>query len=177
MNPSLRPWAPLFVAAVSMSASAWAQTQQNQDQTAQPTQNSTAAGPKKPTHKLNEVTTNDTIALLAVRRAPRQVEEPKAGQSSTDAKETSAIPPDVAQKNAEAAALQKQIKDKQVKVEWLMRTFVKDERTFLLVPGTPVDDPEARERIRYEQDELLWETSELAKLKAKLAALVPPTAQ
>ena len=177
MKPSLRALFPLCVVTLSMSAFSWAQIQQNQDKAAGPTQSPTTSGPQKPKHKLNEVVTDDSIALLSVRRASRQIEAPKTGQATLAAKETSATPEEMAKRDAEIAALRKQIKDKQVRIEFLMRVFVKDEHAFLLVPGTPVDDPEILERVRYEQDELLWETAELARLKTRLAALEPPAAQ
>jgi hypothetical protein len=48
---------------------------------------------------------------------------------------------------------------------------VNDEQAFLRDPGNTKADPVAVERRQYEQDELRWETAELAKLKARWEVL------
>ena len=74
---------------------------------------------------------------------------------------------EAAKKAAEIALVEKQIKDKQKRITLLMRLFVDDEQTFLRDPGNAAVDGAAVERRQYEQDELQWETAELAKLKAR----------
>jgi hypothetical protein len=49
-----------------------------------------------------------------------------------------------------------------------MRLFVDDERAFLNDPENAPVNGAAAERRQYEQDELRWETAELAKMKARL---------
>ena len=82
-----------------------------------------------------------------------------------------AAPEDPEKRAAEMASLEKQIQDKQKRIVLLMRLFVNDERPFLNDPGNPKGDEASQERRKYEQDELLWETSQLAKLKAGLNEL------
>jgi hypothetical protein len=74
---------------------------------------------------------------------------------------------DTTKKVEEIALVEQQIRDKQRKIAFLMRLFVDDERRFLSDPGNASVDPAVAERRRYEQDELRWETAELAKLKAR----------
>ena len=49
-----------------------------------------------------------------------------------------------------------------------MRLFVADERRFLNDPANQNVPEAAHDERRYEQDELLWETGELARLKHRL---------
>ena len=72
---------------------------------------------------------------------------------------------------AEIARLESQIREKQKQIALLMRLFVNDERTFLNDPGNTRVEETARERRKYEQDELLWETAQLAQMKARLNEL------
>ena len=70
-------------------------------------------------------------------------------------------------KAAEIALVEQQIREKQKRIAFLLRLFVYDERTFLNDPGNAAVVGAAAERRQYEQDELKWETAELAKLKAR----------
>lgn len=120
----------------------------------------------KPTRKPDQVVTNDPIALLAM-RGPTARTIPAAGpqdSSSSSANET-------ARQTVEIASVEQQIKDKQKRIVFLMRLFVEDERGFVNDPANTNVDPAAVERRRYEQDELHWETAELARLKAQLREL------
>ena len=119
----------------------------------------------KPVRKPDQVITDDSIALLAVRRAPEKapVVESRGDSGGVGGTE--------AQKAAEIATLQQQIKDKQKRIALLMRLFVDDEKQFVIDPANADGDPVAAERRKYEQDELRWETAELAKLKARLVEL------
>lgn len=123
-----------------------------------PAQQSTA--PQKPTHKSDQVLTSDPIALLAVTSHPGDA--PTAGATSA-----LATPTNAASRKAALAAIEKQIKEKQDHIILLMRLFVDDEKKFVIDPTNPQVDPAIKERRKYEQDELLYETAELAKLKAK----------
>jgi hypothetical protein len=117
---------------------------------------------------------NDPVVHLAD-RAPRAAEsappQPAASEASTAPKEQSATPDDPAQRKAEIAALEKEIRDRKRKVELLMRLFVTDEKAFLLNPTNPNEDAATREQRRYEQDELHYETAQVARLQARLDAL------
>lgn len=52
-----------------------------------------------------------------------------------------------------------------------MRLFVDDERAFLNDPTNANVDPNVHDRRKYEQDELLCESSEIARLRAKAQEL------
>jgi hypothetical protein len=109
-----------------------------------------------PTRKTDQVLTDDPIALLAVRRDAGGV----AGETKATADTTAFTGTDV-------ALLEKQIKEKQSHIVLLLRLFVDDEKKFVTDPTNPAVDAATKERRKYEQDELLWETAELAKLKAR----------
>lgn len=120
----------------------------------------------KPVRKPDQVLTDDSIALLAVRRKPATT----VASAAIDGKTSSNLAFDEAgRKTEEIAAVQQQIKDKQRRIALLMRLFVDDEKAFLMDPAGGNTDRVAAERRRYEQDELRWETAELEKLKTKLA--------
>lgn len=126
----------------------------------------------KPVRKPDQVITNDPIALLSVKRPPL-ITATTAPVAPIGAKEETAIAGESAKKGAEIAALEQQIKDKQKRITLLMRLFVKDEQEFLKNPSGAAD-PFAEERRKYEQDELRWETAELAKMRERLNALNGP---
>ena len=113
----------------------------------------------KPTRKPDWVTTNDPIALLAVRR------ESSAGAGALETKDSGGSA--AVRKAAEIALVEQQIREKQKRIAFLLRLFVDDERTFLNDPGKAAVVGAAAERRQYEQDELKWETAELAKLEAR----------
>lgn len=129
------------------------------------------SGPKKPVRKPDQVVTEDSVALLAVRRAPAvdTATAPKPAESSHGNADGTAE--DSEKKAAEISSLEKQIQEKTKRITLLIRLFVNDERPFLNDPANPKGDEVAQDRRKYEQDELLWETSELAKLKARLNQL------
>jgi hypothetical protein len=174
MNTSRRPLFFLLLSTVvvtGLSLPAAAQSTDSKPAASEKTK--TSSSPQKPVHRTHTVITNDdSIVRLAERSAP-QAEKPAAGpQSAAEAaKEPSAATEDPEQKKAEIAALEKQIKEKQRRVELLMRLFVTDEKSFLKDPLNPSEDAVTQERRRYEQDELLWETAEVVKLRAKLDSL------
>jgi hypothetical protein len=121
---------------------------------------------RKPTRKPDQVITNDPIALLAPRTSAT------AAASDANAKEDGASgATESARKAAEIASTEQQIKDKQKRIVLLMRLFVDDERAFVNDPSNTQIDSAVAERRRYEQDELHWETAELARLKARLREL------
>jgi hypothetical protein len=109
-----------------------------------------------PTRKSDQVITDDPIALLAVRRDSNSV----AGATKATADTTAFTGTDL-------ALLEKQIKERQSHIVLLLRLFVDDEKKFVTDPTNPAVDAATKERRKYEQDELLWETAELAKLKAR----------
>jgi hypothetical protein len=129
--------------------------------------NSKTAEVAKPVRKPDWVATSDPIALLAVRReasVARDVADASgsaSGAAGLRAEET-------ARKAAEIALLEQQIREKQKRITLLMRLFVDDERAFLNDPENAPVNGAAAERRQYEQDELRWETAELAKMKARL---------
>ncbi len=174
MNHSPRPlllvvFFPFTAGILSFPAVSWAQTE---DKPARTEKAQTSSGPQKPVRKPDTVITNDAIVRLAERSSPRTVEPPAADPATVvAAKGSRATAEDTPQRKAEIAALEKQIKDKQRRVELLMRLFLADEQAFLKDPLNPNEDPATQERRRYEQDELRWETAEVARLQARLDAL------
>jgi uncharacterized protein (DUF1778 family) len=122
----------------------------------------------KPVRKTEQVVTDDSIALLAVRRTPATA----VVSAAADGKTNSDWALDEAGRKAEEiATLQQQIKDKQKRIALLMRLFVDDEKAFVVDPANGNADPVVAERRRYEQDELRWETAEVWKLKTRLGKL------
>ena len=125
-------------------------------------QTATESAVAKPTRKPDQVITSDPIALLAVRQSPASATS-NGGGKNDGALGTS----ETSRKAAEIASVEQQIKDKQTRIVLLMRLFVDDERAFLNDPSNTNVDAAVAERRRYEQDELHWETAELARLKAR----------
>jgi uncharacterized protein YeeX (DUF496 family) len=166
MQLPLRVWF-CFFAAVSVPAGLQAQTPDN-------TTNTTAEGAKvvvpksapKPVRKSDQAVTSDSIGLLAVPQAPRIVSAPATGEPTGTTHEV--ITTEVA---SEIASLEKQVKDKQKRIVLLLTLFVDDEKEFLKNGVGSEADPVVQERRRYEQDELRWETAELAKVQVRLKSL------
>jgi len=134
------------------------------------TVHATSPGPKKPMRKPDQQLTNDSVALLAVWRAPA-ASEAHGAQVGAAKDDGNFLLDENAKKAAEITSLETQINDKQKRIVLLMRLFVDDERAFVSDPANTKADATAQERRKYEQDELLWETAELAKLKARLNGL------
>ncbi len=65
----------------------------------------------------------------------------------------------------EIAVVQQQMKDKQKKVELLMRMFNADERPFLNDPSGQTGESDAVAKRRYEQEELRKTAAEVAALE------------
>ena len=84
------------------------------------------------------------------------------------------VPQDPEKRQAEITALEQQIKEKQLKIELLMHMFVLDEQAFLKDPSGRYEDEEARAKRKFEQEELLQESKEVARLRARLEQIVPP---
>jgi hypothetical protein len=137
-----------------------------QEAPAEAKQIAAATAVSKPTRKPDQVATNDPIALLAMRRPGA---EPTPGEVLQEP--DSSRGDEVARKAAEIASVEQQIKDKQKRIVLLMRLFVEDERAFVIDPSNANVEATVAERRRYEQDELHWETAELARLKAIRARL------
>jgi hypothetical protein len=131
--------------------------------------------PKQPVQQVNEVPTTDPVVLLGVQRTAAT-----SGEGAVPGKPAEVAPlvpaggdviiEDTKKKAAEIASLEEQIQDKMKRIALLMRLFVNDEKSFIVDPAHPQTDKSAQDRRKYEQDELLWETAELAKLKARLNA-------
>lgn len=174
MKPSLRVFFPRVCFPIVLLAGVFGvcdvSRAQSPEKAAQTPASPKKAGPQKPTRDTGWVTTNDSVSLLSVRKAPRIVEAP-AAESDAAASAEQGASDEAAKKAAEIAAVEKQIQDKQKRIALLMRLFVNDERPFLNDPANTHGDTTAQDRRKYEQDELLYETAELAKLKARLQEL------
>ncbi|MGB7847559.1 MAG: hypothetical protein WBL63_18240 [Candidatus Acidiferrum sp.] len=173
MKPSLRVlvrfvFFVIVAAVVMVCEGVWAQ---NPEKPAEPAKTQKPSGPKKPKRASGWVNTNDSIVGLAARGAPREAAAEAAKSTSAESKEASGAVEEPASKAAEIAVVEKQIQEKQKQIVLLMRLFVKDERPFLNDPGNANGDSAAQERRKYEQDELLWETAELARLRGRLQQL------
>jgi hypothetical protein len=119
--------------------------------------------------------TDDDIALLAPHPAASPAETPKAAEAAEPAtRESAADPQDPEKRKSEIAALEQQIKEKQLKIQLLMRMFVLDEEAFLRDPSGQSEEEEARAKRRYEQDELMKEGKDVARLRARLEQITPP---
>jgi hypothetical protein len=177
MHTAVRPlcfriFSAVIAEILTFSGASWAQTQ---DQSAPTEKASPSSAPQKPVHKPHTVIINDPIVRLATPSSRPAAGPAAPAPEAAAAKESPATAEDATQKKAEIAALEKQIKEKQQKVELLMRLFVADEQAFLKNPVSLSEDPVTRERLRYEQDELHWETAEVARLRAQLNALKSAT--
>jgi hypothetical protein len=132
-----------------------------------------ASAPQKPVWKPAQVTSNDSVVLLAGKHWPATPETFSAATAPAQPSAVKSLPEEVAatetaRKAVEVSSLQKQILDKSKRITLLMRLFVEDERPFLNDPSNPNVDESGRDRRKYAQDELLWETAELARLKTRL---------
>ncbi len=122
--------------------------------------------------------TDDDIALLAPRASASPAETPRTDAAVEPAsKESAADSQDPEKRKAEIAALEQQIKEKQMKIQLLMRMFVLDEEAFLRDPSGQLEDEEARAKRHYEQEELLREGKEVARLRARLEQIAPPSGE
>jgi hypothetical protein len=118
---------------------------------------------QKPVRKPDRTPTDDSVVLLAVhisQEKPAPVVKP-ASLALRSADETH-------QKAAEIIYLESQIQEKTERIYFLMRLFVTDERRFLNDPANQNVPEAVHDQRRYEQDELLWETAEVARLKHRL---------
>jgi hypothetical protein len=172
MALSLRVCAIILLTALSMPGICRAQSK-NKPRDIQP---SSIAGEVHGTQvKKTPALTDDDIALLAARSARNPTETPKTEAAVEPAtREFAAAPQDPEKRQAEIAALEQQIKEKQLKIQLLMRMFVLDEEAFLKDPSGQSEEEEARAKRRFEQEELLQEGKEIARLRARLEQTVPP---
>lgn len=191
MNPGSRaPLSFVFLSLVSILIGGAPASAQSQPAPTPAVETQTASAPQKPVHKSHVVATDDTVVLLGVHRAPKAPDSAKPSPAvmpkptpnpvASDATTISpavAIPDanasasDTEKQAAEIASLQKQIQDKTKRITFLMRLFVTDERAFLNDPSNSQVDPDTQERRKYSQDELLYETAELARLQSLLNQL------
>jgi len=165
MTPSLRVFAVISVCALSVSGICRAQSK-NKKPDVEAAQTST--GLKGTPVKKAPVLTDDDIGLLLARQPASSAD---AAKPEPTAKDSPAIPQDPEQRKAEIAALQQAIKEKQSKMQLLMRMFVIDEEAFLKDPTGDSENEDARAKRHFEQDELLREGKEVSQLRARLDLL------
>jgi hypothetical protein len=134
---------------------------------------STSNGPtsQKPLPHQVIVITNDNIKLPLVPHPPRAVTAPVPQPGASVQSGSPASAEDATAKAAEIVSLQKQIKDKQKRIELLMHLFATDEPSFLKSPSDAQDNATVQARLRSEQEELRAETAACARLQAHLDAL------
>jgi len=117
---------------------------------------------QKPVRKPDQIPSDDSVVLLALHVSQEHAPEMKPATLSRQPVD------DTHKKAAEIIYLQSQIQEKTERVYFLMRLFVEDERRFLNDPANQNVPQAVRDERKYEQDELLWETAELARLKFRL---------
>jgi hypothetical protein len=161
----LRVFSLLCDAAVCAVGSTLAQTKDN---TVRVKEANLVEGVKGTPVKRTPALTDDSISLLGVGGPGKTTEGAKAGAQVMTPALTAE---DVEKKKAEIATLEKQIQEKQIKIEFLMRLFVSDERPFLNDPHATDVEADLQAKRRYEQDELKREAREMAELKARLKTL------
>lgn len=135
--------------------------------------NAASTEPSMPTRRTGQTANNDPIALIAAHQ-----QDPASGHSAdsdamrnVSAKEISTAPGQAQNKPETIAGIESLIAEKQKRIALLMRLFVDDERAFLNDPTNTNVDPNVHDRRKYEQDELLFESSEIARLRAKAQEL------
>jgi len=130
----------------------------------------------KPVRQVTGIT-SETVAQPVVTRSSRPAPSP-APQPAAQLQNVSnpTAVEDLARKSAEVVFLQKQIKEKQSRIELLMHLFVTDERQFVQSQPDVSTDPAVQARLRQEQEELRSESTACARLQARLAALIALTA-
>jgi len=74
-------------------------------------------------------------------------------------------------------ALEHQIKEKQRRIELLMRMFVLDEQAFLMDPSGQSEDEEVRAKRKFEQEELLQQGKDIARLRTRLDLLTAASSE
>lgn len=155
---------PLLLFLLSLSAGSAVVRAQEQIST------STAAMPLKPVHRTGQVPSNDSIVLIALRNSPEPAScAPATGASA--ATKPGTLSEEAHKKAAELMNIDAQIREKTLRIAFLMRLFVTDQRPFLNDPANQNVPEAAREQRKYEQDELLWESAELARLRHSLNEL------
>jgi hypothetical protein len=122
-----------------------------------------APSAQKPVRKPDQIPSHDSVVLLAM----HIVQERPATEAKAASPAVQAV--DATHKTAaEIIYLESQIHEKTERIYFLMRLFVADERRFLNDPANQNIPETVHDERRYEQDELLWETAELARLKHRL---------
>jgi hypothetical protein len=159
----------VLLGVLSIPVASWAQTIKNPP-SVKPSR--TAAGMEGTLVKKPPVMTDDAISLMAVRSPAKPAETSKfeiaAGPTTGQSAE---VAQDLEKRKAEILALQQQIKEKQQRVELLMRMFVIDEHAFLMDPSGQSEDQEVRAKRKFEQAELLQQGKEIVRLKERLDAI------
>ena len=163
----LRVFSLMCAAVVCAAGSALAQTK---DKTVRVKEANLVDGVKGTPVKRTPALTDDSISLLGAGRPGTAAESAKADVAAL-AKESAITPQDIEKKKAEIVALEQQIQQKQIKIEFLMRLFVSDERPFLNDPRATDVDADVQAKRRFEQDELKREAREMAGLRARLKGL------
>lgn len=115
------------------------------------------------------VTTDDDIAKLTVRTQNKPAETLVARNAAPEIQPSVGENPEKA--NAELAALRQELKDRQRKLELLMKMFVTDEQAFIRNPGGQSGEDEPQMKRRYEQGELRQQAAEIGRVRARMEGL------
>jgi hypothetical protein len=175
MSCTLRVFAAIFLGVLSLPGGSRAQIKNNPPDVKQSRTPSKTGGTlvKKP-----PVITNDDISLLAARPPGKSAETPKAeADMDPAARESAGVPQDPEERKTEMLALEHQIKEKQRRIELLMRMFVLDEQAFLTDPSGQSEDEEVRAKRKFEQEELLQQGKDIARLRTRLDLLTAASSE
>jgi len=169
MSHTLRVFATILFGVLNVAGGSWAQTQNNPPDLKQ---SRTPAGTGGTLVKKPPVITNDDVSLLAARPPANSADTPKVeAAADSAARESAGVSQDPEERKAEILSLQHQIKEKQRRTELLTRMFVLDEQAFLMDPSGQSEDEEARAKRKFEQDELLQQGKDIARLRTRLDLL------
>lgn len=117
------------------------------------------------------VVTDDGITKLTVGKQNKPEETRLAKSNATTKTDDFSIANDPEKANAELAALRQELKDRQRKLELLMKMFVIDEQTFIRNPSGQSDEDDAQMKRRFEQEELRQEAAKIGQLHDRLESL------
>jgi hypothetical protein len=161
MKPFLRGISPVLavVLCVPVVARAQSNSQRPDDTSTRAADGAGGTMVKKP-----PVTTDDDIAKLTVRK-------PSEPAPLLVAKRVEAPVGDPEKAKAEMVALRQEIKQRQRKLELLMKMFVTDEQAFIRNPSGQTGDDDLQMKRRYEQEELRQEAAVIGQLRTRLEVL------
>ena len=166
MKPYLRALPMIFLLLLCVPEFFWAQSK-----TPRPDDTSARAadGAGGTMVKKSPEMTDDDIVKLTVRKQNKPAGTLVAKSTAPEINLYVRENPEKA--NTELATLRQELKDRQQKLELLMKMFVTDEQAFIRNPSGQNPEEEAQRKRRYEQEELRQQTSEIGRVRVRIEAL------